>query len=268
MKFSFMTFSCPELDLESVLELAQRYGYDGIEPRVSAKHQHGIELDATPEQRREIVRKVDASGIQLSCIATSCCFADPANATEHAADARQYVELAADLGAPCIRVFGGRIGAGVSRDAAIGNMAALLRPLAEYAGKLNVSICMETHDDWCNPADVAAVMRAVDHPGMAVNWDIMHPVRTKLATIDQSFEQLRTWIRHAHVHDGVVNDGKLSLAPIGQGIVDHKRAVTLLHNAGYDGFLSGEWIGWSDAYPVHLPREIATLKQYLKEAAG
>ena len=89
MKFSFMTFSCPELDLESVLELAQRYGYDGIEPRVSAKHQHGIELDATPEQRREIVRKVDASGIQLSCIATSCCFADPANATEHA-DARQY----------------------------------------------------------------------------------------------------------------------------------------------------------------------------------
>ena len=158
MKFSFMTFSCPELDLESVLELAQRYGYDGIEPRVSAKHQHGIELDATPEQRREIVRKVDASGIQLSCIATSCCFADPANATEHAADARQYVELAADLGAPCIRVFGGRIGAGVSRDAAIGNMAALLRPLAEYAGKLNVSICMETHDDWCNPTDVTAVM--------------------------------------------------------------------------------------------------------------
>ena len=257
-----MTFSCPELDLNAVLELARRYGYDGIEPRVDARHQHGIEPDTSPEQRREIRRQVGASGIQLSCIATSCRFADPANAAEHAEHARLCVDLAADVGAPCVRVFGGKLGEGLSRAAAVRNVAAVLRPLAEHAYQRKVALCLETHDAWCDPADVAAVMRAVEHPGLAVNWDIMHPARMKLATIDQAFEQLRPWIRHAHVHDDVTRDGKLSLAPIGQGEIDHRRAVALLQSAGYAGFMSGEWINWSDAYTVHLPRELATLKQY------
>ncbi len=267
MKFSFMTFSCPELELGGVLDLARRYGYDGIEPRVDSQHRHGIEPAAAPQQRREIRRKVGASGIQLSCIATSCRFADPANARENAERARQCLELAADVGAPCVRIFGGKLGEGLGRAEAVQKVAMLLRPLAEQAYRRKVALCMETHDSWCDPADVAAVMRAVEHPGLAVNWDIMHPVRNKLATIDQSFEQLRPWIRHVHVHDGVLRDGKLSLAPIGQGMVDHRRAVELLQTAGYTGFVSGEWINWSDAYPVHLPREIAALKQYARESA-
>jgi hypothetical protein len=40
----------------------------------------------------------------------------------------------------------------------------------------------------------------------------------------------------------------------------------LLLTINYEGYISGEWIGWSDPYEVHLPRELATLKQYEKEA--
>ena len=45
MKFSFMTFSCPELTLDQVLSMAKEFGYDGIEPRISASHQQGVEFD-------------------------------------------------------------------------------------------------------------------------------------------------------------------------------------------------------------------------------
>lgn len=44
MKFSFMSFSCPELSLEALLDLALELGYDGVEPRVECKHGHGIEI--------------------------------------------------------------------------------------------------------------------------------------------------------------------------------------------------------------------------------
>ena len=44
MKYAFMTFSCPELDLDGVLDLAGRMGYDGIEPRLDSKHAHGVEV--------------------------------------------------------------------------------------------------------------------------------------------------------------------------------------------------------------------------------
>ena len=35
----------------------------------------------------------------------------------------------------------------------------------------------------------------------------------------------------------------------------------------YQGYLSGEWIGW-EPYDVHLPRELATMKGYERELAG
>ena len=44
------------------------------------------------------------------------------------------------------------------------------------------------------------------------------------------------------------------------GIVDHKRALELLKEMGYEGYISGEWIQWEPA-EVHLPRELATLKR-------
>ena len=80
MRYSFMTFSCPELPLSAVLDLAIRHGYDAIEPRAEAGHAHGIEIDANPEERSRLRSLVADRGIALSCIATSCRYADPATA--------------------------------------------------------------------------------------------------------------------------------------------------------------------------------------------
>ena len=44
MKLSFMTWACPEWDLNEVITGAIRYGYDGVEPRVEVKQKHGIDL--------------------------------------------------------------------------------------------------------------------------------------------------------------------------------------------------------------------------------
>jgi len=71
MKYSFMTFSCPELSLDEVLNLAKSIGYDGVEPRLVSKHKHGIETDISASQRLEIKKKFSDSGISACCIATS-----------------------------------------------------------------------------------------------------------------------------------------------------------------------------------------------------
>jgi len=104
MNYSFMTFSCPLLGLKELLETAKKYGYEGIEPRILCGHKHGIEPDASPAQRKEIKKQASESGIALSCIATSCVYADPATAGKNIADTLQCIDLAADVGAPVIRV--------------------------------------------------------------------------------------------------------------------------------------------------------------------
>jgi len=260
MRYSFMTFSTPELPLAEILAMAKDFGYDGIEPRIGSGQRHGIELASSPEARHDAWQLAEAQQIAFACVATSCVFANPETNGQHRADLAQAIALAADIGAPCIRVFGGQIPAGVTREAAIALVAESLLSVADLAEQRGVSVCLETHDDWCNPAHVAEIMRQVDHPAIAVNWDIMHPVRTAGVTIDDSFALLRPWIRHLHIHDGTPGE-PLTLLPIGEGAIDHRRAIALLYQLGYTGFLSGEWIGWEPA-AIHLPRELATLKRY------
>lgn len=266
MKYAFMSFSTPELTLAENLALAKQLGYAGIEPRIEAKHRHGIELDATPAQRAEAKKQAEDSGIALCCLATSRRYADPAIAQENVDLTRRCIDLAADVGAPRLRVFGGPLPKEFARTDAIKLVADSLLAVADFAQQRGVYVCMETHDDWCDPAHVAEVMNRVNHPAIAVNWDIMHPVRRAGKTIEESFRALQPWIRHCHIHDGVTNEkGGLDLVWTGTGVVDHRKAIEVLSASGWDGYLSGEWINRVPGYAEHLPRELEILKGYERE---
>jgi len=257
-----MSFSCPQLTLPEILELARRYGYDAVEARISSKHKHGIELTASRGFRDQCRSELENHAVPICCVATSCRYADPATRAKAVQDTHQAIDLAADLGAPRIRVFGGSIPEGITREDAIEQVAAALLSVADHAGERAVTVCMETHDDWCNPAHVAKVVQRVDRPAIAANWDIAHPVRRAGVTMDEAYQALKPWVRHVHFHDMVAEkDGSSHLLPVGQGKIDHRRAVELLKADDYSGFMSGEWIGW-EPFETHLPRELATMKSY------
>lgn len=261
MKYSFMSFSCPGLNMTETVSIAKRYGYTGIEPRLDSGHKHGIEVTASFKELKEIASVATENEIRICCLATSCSFANPDTCLNNLELARRDIDLASKVGAPIIRVFGGDVPKGVERIQSFEQIIQSLSGLAEEAADSNVTICMETHDAWCNPEDVAEIMRQVGHPSVAVNWDIMHPVLTAKVSVEKSFTILNSYIKHVHIHDGLRTDGNLIFKPIGEGLVDHKTAVTLLENSGYNGFLSGEWINW-EPYDIHLPREISGMKSF------
>ncbi len=274
MKYAFMSFSTPDSTLGEMIGIARRFGYDGIEPRLDSGHAHGIEVAADAAARRAIADQAAAGSIELCCLATSLRYADPNAADAVVRESHERIDLAGDLGVPALRVFGGKIPEGVTREGAIDHMVRQLASIADHARERGVTLCIETHDDWCDPQHVAAVLRRVDHPAVAVNWDIMHPIRVWRYTMDEAFEILRPWIRHVHVHDGMgpghatfaaIGTGSIDqMMPIGTGGIDHRRALELLHGIDYQGYLSGEWIQWEPC-DIHLPREIATLRTYDSE---
>jgi sugar phosphate isomerase/epimerase len=267
MKYAFMSFSAPQLKLGELLALAAQVGYNGIEPRIGSNHAHGVELDTTAAQRRTIREQAAASGIALCCVATGYKYADPASAPSMVEDTRRAIELAAEIGAPRLRVFGGALGRGLTRTQAIDLVADSLGAVAGEAAAAGVTICLETHDDWTNPAHVAELMRRVDSPAVAVNWDYQHTTRIAGATVDQAFAALQPWIKHVHFHDGVNRADKLIFLPVGAGDYDNRRVIELLLGMGYAGYLSGEWIDW-EPYAVHLPRELAAMHELEQAAAG
>lgn len=268
MNYSFMSFSCPDKPLQEVFELAKKLGYDGFEPRVESNHAHGVELDLAKATREELKALSEDAGIALCCLALGSSFANPATVQEQIDKTLRYLDLAADLGVTRVRVFGGKLPEGVSREQGADLLVQSLQALAPRASARGVSICLETHDDWCKPAHVAEVMKNVNHPAVAVNWDIMHPVRAGGSSMKEAFDTLRPWIKHVHVHDGLTTLETLTVLPMGTGDLDNKEAMRLLKESGYDGYLSGEWIKgtMSEAFfASHLGEELAVLKQYESE---
>ncbi len=265
MRYSFMSFSTPTLDLHATLEAAATLGYQGIEPRAQAGHAHGIERTLSAAGRIGVRRLCEGAGVEIACLAVSCRFANPAEAPAHVDDAAAFIHLAADIGCNRLRVFGGALPGGMARAEAVAQVAGCLAELAPAAQREGVTLCLETHDDWCNPDDVVAVMQAVGQPSVAVNWDIMHTQRQGRHTMAEAYAKLRPWVRHLHVHDGVDSLAELKVLPTGTGDFDHREAMRLLLADGYDGYLSGEWIeGTSEPefQAGHLSGELATLKSY------
>lgn len=279
MRLAFMTFSRPDLGWPALLALAREHGYDGVEPRLDSNHGHGIEVAASAAERRAKRDAAERAGVAIACLATSRRFVDPARHRAEIDAGHAEIDLAGDVGCERLRVFGGTLpggesrgesggeSGGMTREAAIENVAAGLRALADHAAERGVTLCLETHDDWCDPDHAAAIMRRCNHPAVAVNWDVMHTRRAGRPP-EQACRALAPWVRHVHVHDGFIHGEKLEIRPIGTADIDHRPVLRVLRDAGYRGFLSGEWIHGMmtpDFVVDHLAREAATLRQLLGE---
>ena len=168
--------------------------------------------------------------------------------------------MAADLDIPLLRIFGGQFPADMDRDAAVDTLSEALASLTDQAADCNATLCLETHDAWCNPHHVAQVLGQVNHPRVAANWDVLHPVRAEGLTLPESLEILSPWIRHVHMHDATLEPGRIHYVPIGTGAIEHRQVIRGLQSIGYDGYMSGEWIGYT-SWQEHLPDEMARLQQ-------
>lgn len=236
MKISFMTFACPQLSFDEVISLAVRHAYQGIEFRCDAGHQHGVELAATPEQRAEYRRKLVEAGVEACCLATSLQFVNKVAVDQSPA----LIDLAADLGCPGLRVFCGPLPAGLDIDNAVPIVAEHLRCVVERALYSGVKLWLETHDSVSKGVYAGRIVRLVDHPALAINWDNMHPYRNGEA-LATTWQAIAPFIQHTHFHDAVADPGAPVITPFGQGQLPVQAMFDLLHQVGYQGYYSGEW---------------------------
>jgi sugar phosphate isomerase/epimerase len=95
----------PAVPLLDIFPRARAWGYDGIE--LEAKRPHGSPLDLDAAARKEIRHAAAEHGLELSCVASYNDFSSPIE--EHRQNellmVREQIRLAADLGAPVVRVF-------------------------------------------------------------------------------------------------------------------------------------------------------------------
>jgi sugar phosphate isomerase/epimerase len=240
MKLSLLTYLLgKDMDLAELLDICRTARVDGIEFRAELGHKHGVELERTPAERAEIKDRCLTAGLPIACLATGCKFEDPAaeKRREEIDRAKHYVDLAADIGAPRIRVFGNAFPAeGITKAEVIANVGAALREIAEHGAARNVDVCLEMHGDFYWWEYTLEAVQIADHPrvGIVHNCD---PREMRFGPISSFYEPVKTHIRHVHMHD--LENGYPYQAFLG-----------MLKRDGYSGFLSLEADASDDARRV------------------
>ena len=243
MKLSFSTLACPDWTLPRIAAIASSAGYHGIELRFVEGEDSLWKLPVF--QGKNLIqtkRRLVDNGLEISCLDTSCRFHSP-DSNERAAwviEGERMADLAAELGAPGLRVFGDTIQPGADRASTRSWIADGVRKLAETSSPKGVEIWLESHGDFATAQETAAVLAEAACPQIGVIWD---PANSFVGANESPEEgaRLGAAIRHVHIKDLRHVDDSWEPVLTGDGDFPLDELRSALRQVNYDRFVSFEW---------------------------
>ena len=272
MKIGVSSYSFRKYILETkcdyfkICDLAKEMGFDGIEFTPLEEAAYGITTDPmkTAAELKEYCAKI---GLEIVAYTVGANLVSD-NPEAEVATLKARIDVAEALGAKVLRhdvcsklrqkpLY-------TYRDA-IKEMVPLIREVTEYAEKKGIRTCTENHGYiFQKPERVEELILAVDRPNYGWLCDMGNflcadadPVKAITSAAPYAF--------HAHAKDFLYKDGSVERPTgffgtaggnhirgtvIGHGVVPIKNCVTILKNAGYDGYLSIEFEGMEECLPA------------------
>ena len=244
MKLAYSSLACPGWTVEEAADAVSGYGYDGIEWRLADGE------PITPQTPVPVLERVLAAtqsrGLRVPALDSSCRLvqADAAGRSATLREGEFMVDLAVDLGAPVVRVFGGPLPAGKTALDELAPAAEVLSGIARYAASRGIRILLETHDPaWSRSANAVALIEAAGEPNVGILYDVLHPCRMGEEP-EQTVATLGRQVELVHMKDGRrPEDGSESwpLCALGEGDVPLERTLVALRAVGYDSWYTFEW---------------------------
>jgi sugar phosphate isomerase/epimerase len=259
-----------ELTLPEVIARGKGYGYDGVE--IDGKRPHGNPLDWPAARCRELRSRAGHEGVDIYAVAANNDFSNPVPEVREAqvCYVRELIRMAADLGAPTLRVFLAWWGvtrhpqlatydiaegywpvvhAKFSTEEIWGWCREALVECARCAGDAGVTLALQNHRPLIDDhTDLVRMIREVDSPHLKACLDApLMPDRSTagiragaravgalqaLSHFGGEFERLGDGtIRGFERNDGVVGE------ETNRYYADFARAMTEI---GYDGYIGYE----------------------------
>jgi len=242
LPIAFSTLGCPAWEWQKILQFAETNEFAAIELRGLMG---SMDLPARPEFAADRIaqtkREIAAHGLKIACVSSSAAMheADPAKRAKELVDARRFIDLAHQLGAPYVRVFGNNING--PREEVVERVAAGMHELGVYAAPRNVTVIIESHGDFTDSSTLKEVLAKADSPHAALLWDAHHTFVSSHEEPEYTVKELGPWIRHTHLKDSVAAEKEHQYVLTGRGQVPIRRQVRALQSIGYKGYYCFEW---------------------------
>lgn len=241
-----------EVDLFDMLRFCAQYNFDAIDP--TGYYFPGYPNPPLNGFINEFKREAFLLGLDISGTGVRNDFANPDAAARDAdiEHIKQWVEVAAKLGSPNLRIFGGtNQHEGFTRDQVFKWMASDIRKCCDYGKEFGVIIALQNHNDFIKTADdVDRIFEMVNSDWLGLNLDIgSYRQSDPYAEIERNIPKAVTW----QIKENVWINGQ-------ETPVDLKRLFDIIKKAGYRGYLPLETLGEGDPYQK-VPRLLNEVKQ-------
>lgn len=242
----------PEMSYFDVLEFCAKHNFDAIDP--TGYYFPGYPKVPTDSYINDFKRRAFKLGLDISGTGVRNNFAQP-DEEKRAADVRlvkDWIEVAAKLGAPVIRVFAGAEPEGHSRDEVNHWMVENLKECVEYGKQHGVLVGVQNHGDYLKTAEqVIQIVKMVDSEWFGVIVDT------------GNFQQGDPYAEIAKVVPYAVNF-QVKESPYGSASpvrMDVKKLAQVVRAGGYRGYLPIETL----VGPGKEYSPLANVPKFLKE---
>ena len=241
MKLAFSTLGCPEWSWNEIFATAKDMGMDGIEIRGIEKQIYVPRIKAFSEENLPgVLEQLKSAGMSIPCFTSSASLGLEKGEEASMEESRDYIDFAQKAGVPYVRVMIVPVPEPVAAD--FDRAQKNYRELCQYAKGKNVRVLIETNGTLSKSAEMARFLEGADPETRGVLWDIHHPYRYYGETPAYTWSVLGDEIRHVHVKDSVLAGGKVEYRMMGYGDVPIFDALKVLEDAGYNGFVTLEWV--------------------------
>jgi len=244
-RLSFSTLGCPDWSFSQIVEFAVAHGYYGIELRGIKKQLDLPRCDefSTEQKRKETLGLMKAKGLRFVDLGSSANMhiSEAVERKKNMDDAKAFIDLAARINCPYVRVYPNRYPQEMEKDKAIELIAKGLKELGEYAGDKNVMVLMETHGDAVNSGDLQNIMQQANNKKVGLVWDICNMWTVTKESPAEMYRKLNKYIHHTHIKDAKMENNTPRYVFLGQGEVPIFDAIDILRKNKYKGYYSFEW---------------------------
>jgi sugar phosphate isomerase/epimerase len=231
VKLGLVTYNlAKDWDLEEIIQMCSEHEFEGVELRTT--HAHGVELELDSAERKAVRRLFAESGIELAGLGSAFEYHsnNPEEVRRNIEGTREYAQLAADVGAPGIKVRpnGLMIDEGVPEEETLRQIGESLAECGEYAAGLDVQIRLEVHGRQTqDPARIRKILDHADHDNVFACWN-SNAGEVVDGSIEANFSLLADDIAEVHMRDLCAPD------------YPWLQLVRLLRGHGYTGFCLAE----------------------------
>jgi sugar phosphate isomerase/epimerase len=231
MKLGMVTYNMgKDMSCEELIALCKKTGMSGVELRTT--HAHGVEITLTAAERAQVRTLFEDSGIEICGIGTACEYhsSDPAEVEAQIRESIEFCQLAADIGAPAIKVRPNGVPKGEEVEKVLERIGRSWGRVAKASADMGVEVRMEVHgpEPTRSLANMRKMLDYADEPNATVCWNSNGGEEDEHGRIKPAFDLVKHAIGQVHINE------------IGVYQYPWQELFSLLQDSGFTGYCLAE----------------------------